>query len=152
MAVDRIEQGLGELMAIHFGDKETMLLRLEAILHTAGMQRVDRQHYEDFDNYTYPSAFINDIRETRRGFLHDVWRVNWTVAIVAFDYSEAAVLSTKLNVLLKTIKTAVNNDYTLNGQAYSIVIDDVSTDAAIAFPHCVGLFSVSIMYLEKDSG
>jgi hypothetical protein len=126
-----------------------MATNLRAI---SGMQKVDRQHYENFSNYKYPSAFLNDLRESRQYFLQDVIKVTWSVAIVAFDYSEGEDLSTKLNALLKKVKTAIDADPTLQNQCYYVKIASVDTDRGFHFPHCVGIFILEIMYLEGGSG
>lgn len=140
-------------MAIYYGDKETMMARLEANIEAiTGMQRVDRQHYEDFNNYAYPSAFINDIREDRTYILQDVVKVDWSVVVIAFDMSESENLDTKLNALTKLVKAKLHSDTTLNSKAYTLTIGGVDTDRGFMFPHCVAIFSLNIMYLEKGTG
>jgi hypothetical protein len=140
-------------MSVHYGDKETMSWQLAQNLRAiTGMQKVDRQHYENFANYAYPSAFLNDLRESRQYFLKDVIKVVWSVSIVAFDYSEGEGLSTKLNSLLKLVKAKIGSDPTLQGQCYTTKITSVDTDRGFLFPHCVGIFILEIMYLEGGSG
>jgi hypothetical protein len=140
-------------MALKYGTKETMIAKIASnLLAITGMKKVDRQHYEDFSNYEYPSCFVNDVRETREYVLKDLIKVLWTVVVVAFDMSESGDLSTKLNALLVKVKTAISADTTLNGQCYNVKIVSVDTDGGFMFPHCVGIFTLEIVYLEGGNG
>lgn len=141
-------------MGIHFGNKETMLAKLETnigaiVVGARSMKKVDRQHYENFENYEYPSAFINDVREPRTPYLKDVVKVLWSVVVIVFDHSEGDDLSTKLNALIAATKAKLKSDTDLNGQAYTVKTVQIDTDEGFLFPHCVAIFTLEILYLSQ---
>lgn len=111
--------------------------------------KVDRQHFEDFGNYEYPSAFLNEVRDTPKRYARDLTKMVSMYTIILFDHSEAEELSTKLNSLVKLGKEALLESPTRGGIAYNTNIVSIDTDEGFLFPHCVAVFTVEVTYLTE---
>lgn len=137
--------------ALYFTTREAITAYLEtALKNISGMKKVDRQHYENFAEYDYPSAFLNEIRDTRRTHLLDIIEVKSLYTAIIFSKSETANLSTILNGLIQSGLTALLADQTCGGKAYSVDIQSVNTDEGFLAPHCAAIFMVEIMYLSTN--
>ena len=110
---------------------------------------MDRQKQEIFGDYKYPLAFINDSSESRTYVLSDCIKVEWTVVIVAYNLA-GDTPSTVLNSLISIVKSGVESDITLGGNAYNTKIIRIDTDEGFAYPNCMALFTVVISYMSED--
>lgn len=119
------------------------------IVGNNALQRVDRQHAEDFNNAEYPSAFVNDVRREITRVLKDVVRVVHSFDIVVFNRSEEGDLATKINSLINDTSEALINDPTRGGIAYNTRIIRVVTDGGAYEPIYVAAFEVEVYYLAR---
>ena len=136
-------------MSLVFGNKESMLSELEANLKSGGIKYVDRQKQEIFGDYQYPLAFINDSSESRTYILTDCIKVEWTIAVVAYALA-GTTPSTSVNSLISIVKSGIEADITLGGNAYNTRIIRIDTDEGFAYPNCMALVTVVISYLSED--
>jgi hypothetical protein len=133
-----------------YGTREEVASSLElSLISVAGMKKVDRQHFENFANYQYPSAFLNEVRDTRQAFLKNVIKVQGMYTAVLFDKSEAGDLSTKLNSLVNLGLTAILTDVTRGGKAYNTTVVAIDTDEGFMAPHCVAILTIQVLYLSQ---
>jgi hypothetical protein len=137
-------------MGIYFGTREAIAAWLEsALLGISGMKRVDRQHMENFENYEYPSAFLNELRESRKYVCSDVLLITASYTVVIFSKSEDGNMSTLLNTLITQGLTALTSDGSAGGVAYGVEVASISTDQGFMEPHCAAIFMVNVSYLGQ---
>lgn len=131
------------------GTKEEILKSLDtAISGITGIAYVDWQRSDPtgIDPSRYPGVFINDLRIDRVQLLGDIWRNNYTVALVGFVWAEDDEnLGTILNTFITAVKTAVLADITRNSNAYDTDVEIIATDAGSKHPQ--GEFIMSLLIL-----
>jgi len=131
------------------GSKEAILKSLDvAISAVSGIAYVDWQRSDPtgIDPSRYPGVFINDLRIDRIQLLGDIWKNNYTVALVGFVWAEDGEnLGTILNTFITAVKTAVLADISRNSNAYDTDVEVIATDAGSKFPQ--GEFIMSLLIL-----
>jgi|GEM_PF-5239438 len=133
---------------------EDVLLDLVADIKTVSvngrtMKDCERHHQEDYENYEYPSSFLNDVRRDRMRFLQDVIKVTHTIVVVVFDYSEEGDLGTKLDALIRATVDKILDDVTRGTKVYNTKVVRVVTDEGFLEPHCVGILTLEVSYLSR---
>jgi hypothetical protein len=122
---------------------------LKSIVGVNKLQRVDRQHHEDFDNYAYPSGYINDVRRDITRVLKNVLKVVHTFDIIVFGRSEGGDLATLLNTLMDDSCAAIIADPTRGGIAYNTRVLRTDTDEGFYEPVYVAAIMVEVHYLAR---
>ena len=89
------------------------------VIGSETMKNCERHHQEDYENYEYPSSFLNDVRRDRTRFLQDVIKVLHTIVVVVFDHSEAGDLGTKLDALIRATVDKILDDVTRGDKTYN---------------------------------
>ncbi len=135
------------------GTKEGILTSLDtAISAVAGIAYVDWQRSDPtgIDPERYPGVFINDLRTDRVQLLGDIWKNNYTVALVGFVWadedSEPDTLGTVLNTFITAVKTAVLDDISRNNNAYDTDIEVIVTDAGSKHPQGEFIMTLAILF------
>lgn len=137
-------------MALVYTTPEAVFAKIETILIAAGFKRVDRQHVEDFNNYEYPSAFLNDVTRNRIEVCQNVSHYNPHYGvIVAFTRDDTGSMQTTLNSLIATTISAFSADRTLGGLVTALRTKKVTTDQGYYAPHCVAIIPFEVEYLER---
>jgi len=113
------------------------------------MKECDRQHMEKFDNYDYPSSFLNDVNRVRERLLKDVAKVTHSFAVVVFHRSEEGNLSTILNALVRDTVDKLTSDPTRGGIARNTRVARIDTDEGFLEPHCAAILQVEVVYLSQ---
>ena len=132
------------------GSKEGVLTSLDtAISAITGIKYVDWQRSDPtgIDPDRYPGVFINDLRTDRVQLLGDIWKNNYTVALVGFVWGgEDENLGTRLNTFITAVKTAVLEDISRNSNAYDTDIEVIVTDAGSKHPQGEFIMTLAILF------
>jgi len=132
------------------GSKEGVLTSLDtAISAITGIKYVDWQRSDPtgIDPDRYPGVFINDLRTDRVQLLGDIWKNNYTVALVGFVWGgEGENLGTELNTFITAVKTAVLDDISRNSNAYDTDIEVIVTDAGSKHPQGEFIMTLAILF------
>lgn len=128
---------------------ENLRTTMLGIVGVNNPKRVDRQHHEDFNNYAYPSCYINDVRRDITRILKDVILVKHTFDIIIFGRSEGGDMATLLNSLIDDSCGAIISDPTRGGFAYDTRIIRIDTDEGYYEPVYVAALAVEVYYLAR---
>lgn len=119
------------------------------VIGSETMKNCERHHQEDYENYEYPSSFLNDVRRDRTRYLQDVIKILHTVVVVVFDYSMEGDLGTRLDALIRATIDKILDDVTRGNKVYNTKVVRVVTDEGFLEPHCVGILTLELTYLSR---
>jgi hypothetical protein len=137
-------------MSLRYTTPEAVMAYLEARVRLiTGVNTVERQRAERFENFEYPSAFINDVRRDRQVACYDLTKVTHTFAVIVFTRLESNMI-TGLNALVENAVTNILADPKCGGLTYSFDVTRVDTDSGVLHPLAAAIIMVEAVYLTRN--
>lgn len=134
--------------------KETIMGKIgTAVSGVSGIVYYDyqRQYDQAINKAKAPGCFINDLIVEKQTLLSDITRNELTVGIVAWVHVEDNEnVGTQLNAFVELIQTALTTDRTLGGEAYYLIIEDISTDGGNRHPQGVAVMTLVVTFFSAD--